>query len=47
MMQAVAEKERLLFMETSAADGSNIEPAFIQEITEASRSSALWHLVLS
>ncbi len=33
-MQAVAEKENLLFMETSAADGSNIEPAFIQEITE-------------
>ncbi|GAB4821918.1 hypothetical protein N2152v2_008964 [Parachlorella kessleri] len=36
--KAVAEKERLLFMETSAADGSNIEPAFIQEITEIFQS---------
>lgn len=33
-LQLLAAKEKLLFMETSAADGSNIEPAFRREIEE-------------
>lgn len=31
-LQAVAEREELLFMETSALDGSNVEQAFVKEI---------------
>lgn len=38
--QALAEKEGLLFMETSAADGSNVEPAFRREIQEVRTGGA-------